>query len=341
MLRSMTLACAVLLGFAATAGAQGNPDWDKIVAATKQEGSVVLYTGLPGNPSTKKLTDAFQKKYGIRVDVLELRASELREKIRTEFVTGRTLGDVSNTSPNQTRQFAEEDGAIEAYGPLPNLARIAPDTRAIWQQQTPAIQLPIFNLYYGLLINTAQVKDPPKGYADLLDARFKSKILADDFRPTGGGHSFHSVTHTAFGNAYHEKLFANQITFTRDQREAERRVGRSEYQIYLPFLLTNYPSLKGLPVKAVALQEGVTLTPYSAGLMKKAPHPNAARVLMDFMLSDEAQAAYAGEGLMPVVSNMMDKLPEDLRPFGTAKILGTSLWENETATYAAAKEVYK
>ena len=52
-------------------------------------------------------------------------------------------------------------------------------------------------------------------------------------------------------------------------------------------------------------------------------------------------AAYAGEGLMPVIPNMSDKLPEDLRPFGTAKILGTSLWENETATYAAAKEVYK
>ncbi len=76
MLRSMTLACAVLLGFSAGAGAQGNPDWDKIVAAAKQEGSVVLYTGLPGNPSTKKLADAFQKTYGIRVDVLELRASE-------------------------------------------------------------------------------------------------------------------------------------------------------------------------------------------------------------------------------------------------------------------------
>jgi ABC-type Fe3+ transport system substrate-binding protein len=62
---------------------------------------------------------------------------------------------------------------------------------------------------------------------------------------------------------------------------------------------------------------------------------------MDFMISDEAQAIYAAEGLMPVVPNMSDKLPEDLRPFGNAKVLGTSLWENEAATFAAAKEVYK
>jgi iron(III) transport system substrate-binding protein len=343
MLRSaMKIGGAILLvALGSSVHAQSNPDWDKIVAAAKREGVVVLYTGLPGNPSTKKIAEAFQAKYGIRIDVLEVRASELREKIRTEFASDRTLGDVSNTSPNQTRQFATEDGTIEKFGALPNMSRLSPDVKAIWEKQTPDVQLPIFNLFYGILVNTRLAPEPPKTFADLLDLKWKGKILADDFRPTGGGHSFHSVTWAAFGNGFHEKLFANQVTFTRDQRESERRVARGEYAIYLPFLLTDYPSLKGLPVKALALAEGVTLTPYAAGLLKHAPHPNAARVLMDFMISDQAQAIYAGEGLMPVVPNMIDKLPDDLRPFGNAKVLGTSLWENEDKTYAAAKEVYK
>ena len=150
-----------------------------------------------------------------------------------------------------------------------------------------------------------------------------------------------STTYVAFGRDYHEKLYANNVTFTRDQRESERRVARGEYALYLPFLLTDYPSLQGLPVKAVVLAEGVTLTPYSAGLIKKAPHPNAARLLIDFMLSDEAQAIYAGEGLIPVVSGFTDKLPQVLQPFGNAKVLGTSTWENEAPTCAAAKDIYK
>ena len=66
------------------AAAQTPADWDKIVAAAKAEGSVTFYTGLPGNPTTKKIDEAFEKKYGIRMDVLEMRATELRERIRTE-----------------------------------------------------------------------------------------------------------------------------------------------------------------------------------------------------------------------------------------------------------------
>jgi iron(III) transport system substrate-binding protein len=89
------------------------------------------------------------------------------------------------------------------------------------------------------------------------------------------------------------------------------------------------------------LAEGVSLTPHSAGLIKKAPHPNAARLLMDFMLSDEAQAIYAGQGLIPVVAGLNDKLPPVLQPFGNAKVLGTSAWENEVMTYKAANEIYK
>jgi iron(III) transport system substrate-binding protein len=267
----MAVAAALTLIFSAHAAqAQSSADWDKIVAAAKAEGAVTLYTGLPGNPSNDKIAAAFEAKYAIRVNVLGLRASELRERIRTESVAGRTLGDVSNTSPNQTRQFAEEDGTVEAFGPLPSLGRIRPDIAALWAARD--VHLPIFGLYYAVLANTRLAPDPPQTYADLTDSKWKGKILADDFRPTGGGHSFFSTTYVAFGRGYHEKLYANSVTFTRDQRESERRVARGEFALYLPFLLTDYPSLQDLPVKAVVLAEGVSLTPYSAGLIKKAPH---------------------------------------------------------------------
>jgi hypothetical protein len=42
-----------------------------------------------------------------------------------------------------------------------------------------------------------------------------------------------------------------------------------------------------------------------------------------------------------VVAGLNDRLPPVLQPFGSAKVLGTSTWENEAKTYAAAKEIYK
>ena len=62
---------------------------------------------------------AFEAKYGIRFEVLEARASELRERIRTEQAAGKVLGDVShNGSTTTALQLAE--GTFQPYGALPN-----------------------------------------------------------------------------------------------------------------------------------------------------------------------------------------------------------------------------
>ena len=95
------IAAAVALASITSATAQSPADWDKTVAAAKAEGVVNFYTGLPGNPTTKKINDAFEKKYGIRMQVLELRATELRERIRAERVGNNATADVMHTSANQ------------------------------------------------------------------------------------------------------------------------------------------------------------------------------------------------------------------------------------------------
>jgi iron(III) transport system substrate-binding protein len=340
MRSTLFIACSLLITAALPAAAQAPADWDKIVAAAKQEGSVTFYTGLPGNPSTKKLGEAFEKKYGIRMDVLEMRATELRERIRAERVGNRPIGDVMHTSGNQTRQISMEDHTIDKIGPLPNGNRMKKQLQEGWLDRD--VHIPTFTLNYAMLVNATQAADPPKKWSDMHDPKWKGKILADDFRATGGGNSWFSVTHELFGRDFHTKLAAQNVAFTRDMREAERRVARGEYSLYLPWLLNYLPSLKGLPVKAIVPEEGIVYLLYSSSVLAKAPHPNAARVLVDFMLSDEGQAIYAAEGLLPTMEGpASSKLPPDLAFLANVKLLGASKLELTDQMIAAAKDIYK
>ena len=138
-----------------------------------------------------------------------------------------------------------------------------------------------------------------------------------------------------------EELAAQNVVFTRDMREAERRIARGEFAIYLPWLLNYLPSLKGLPVKAAIPQEGVVYLPYASSILTKAPHPNAARVLIDFMLSDEGQTIYASEGLLPTAEGFSSKLPPDYAELANIKLLGVSKLELTDPMVDAAKALYK
>ena len=78
------------LAFPASAQDAG---WDSVVAAAKKEGKVVVYSMALGAPYYLAVLKAFEAKYGIKVESLDLRASELAERVRTEQAAGRFLGD--------------------------------------------------------------------------------------------------------------------------------------------------------------------------------------------------------------------------------------------------------
>src|SRR5262249_36227718 len=106
----------------AAAQAPTDADWRKIVDAAKKEGTVVVYNGAVGSPTLPKIGAAFEARYGVRMELLEARASELRERIRTEQAAGKVLGDVShNGSTTTALQLGE--GVFQPHGPLPNAGR--------------------------------------------------------------------------------------------------------------------------------------------------------------------------------------------------------------------------
>lgn len=326
---------AAIVACVAASMARGEDD-AALIAAAKAEGKLTFYTSFLGAPFHIAAIKSFEKKYGIPVELLDVRASELRERVRTEQAAGRFLGDViQNGAATMIR--SRRDGELQPHGEIVNAKRLSP------QQPATDVLVPSYILAYGILVNTMHVKpaDEPKNWKDLLDPRWKGKIQSDDMRVLGGGQVMFSVLEDVFGRDYHEKLAAQQPVFSRDVGNDERRVARGEYPMRIPQLFSNTTVLKGLPVKLVIPQEGVPYIRFDMALLRNAPHPSAARLFINHYLSDEVQLIYANAGLIPVVDKLDGPVKDEMRAMTGAKLLGTTNVDTQDAMLALAKEIYK
>jgi iron(III) transport system substrate-binding protein len=320
----------------AHAQTSGDVEWKKVVDAAKKEGKVVVYNGAVGTPTLPKVAAAFEAKYGIRMELLEARASELRERIRTEQAAGKVLGDVShNGSTTTTLQLAEN--TFQPHGTLPNARRPVPPFAV------DEMRVPIYVIPYGILVNTDMVKpaEEPKSWKDLLDPKWKGKILSDDMRALGGGAVFFMVMTQKFGKEFHEKLAAQQPHMNRELRGNYPRIARGEYPIYAPFTLPDILELKGLPVKAILPPEGSPYVRFDGAIFKGAPRPNAARLFLDFLLSDEGQLCYGNLGFVTVVGGLEGKIAAEARSIAQVKLLGTTDPKLQEDMLKLAKQIYK
>jgi len=325
----------MLVGSAWAANAQDS-DWNKVVEAGRKEGKLVLYNSANGASYFTAIIKEFEQKYGISVDSLDLRASELTERIRAEQVAGRFLGDLELHSTSTIEQQIIDGPFVEKIGRVPNIANLRPELPAT------DMYIPAWIQAYGVLVNTRLVKpeDEPKAWTDLLDPKWKGKILSDDVRPIGGGQTMFFVLEKTYGTPFHEKLAAQDLVFSRDLRNDARRVARGEYPLYVPQMFAMASDLKGLPVKALVMKEGVPYVPINFAKLKNAPHPNAALLFINYFLEAESQLKYANAWMTPVIKGLKDKADEDARPFVEPKLLGCVTREERAAMMALATKIY-
>jgi len=171
--------------------------------------------------------------------------------------------------------------------------------------------------------------------------RIAGSVVSDNDAQEGGGAVFFVVMYDTFGREFHDKLASQKLSFARDIPNSERRVARGEFPIYIPFSLQDLNNLKGLPVKAIVPAEGRPYVRFDLTMLKNAPHPNAARLFMNYYLEPESQLVFANAGYNPVIKGVIEKTSEEIRPLLATKAMGTTIPERQDEMLELAKQIYK
>jgi iron(III) transport system substrate-binding protein len=324
---SLILLVVVFLGLPAHASRAASPEmpWgpmNEITQAATAEGALSIYRA-PGHITVegeRAITEAFQEKFGIRVSWTSLGGMrEMVPRILTEQRTKQYVVDVAMAG------FGPIYTTLKAKGYL--LPILAPSTleRGVWRLD-PATATPedrnwlFINmaLHSGFFVNTAIIPpgEEPQSYRDLLDPKWKGKIVMHDPGRGGPGMGWFRSVYKPLGIDY-MKALANQVTVLPRTNDAPDAVVRGQYGVGVAISPTRGRQLirQGAPVKFVVPKEGSYLSFQGIYSIVNAPHPNAARLFLHWFFTREGQEVYARKTLAISVRKDVgqDYLPADER----------------------------
>jgi iron(III) transport system substrate-binding protein len=265
----------------------------RLVAGAKREGTVTLYSSATLQDQSALLS-AFEAKYGIKVQQWRGSSEDIRNRVLTEYASGRFDADVAETAGPSMEALVRE----QVLQPVTTAAAEAliPPARFPHRSWT-ATRLSIFVGAY----NTRLVKgaDVPKSYEDLRDPKWKGKLGIE----TEDSEWFFTVAGSMGEQKglrlFHDIAATNGVSVRKGHTLLANLVSIGE----VPLALTSYSyqieqmKKDGAPVAPLYLPPVVAM-PTGAGVFRKAPHPNAALLLLDFYLTD-AQKILADRQAIP------------------------------------------
>jgi iron(III) transport system substrate-binding protein len=306
------------------------PDREEFLyEGAKEEGKLIWYTG---HTQYQLVIDAFQAAYpGIEVEAT-VATDTMPQRLREETASGRQGADVYEdliaAMPRDAETFAEFSNSDDL--------ELRDDVKPLL---TPYVE-PTRGTANGLQYNPDLVPadQVPTSWEDLTDPKWKGKIT---FGNSSVGQQLVGALLKEYGEDFLERLGHNVIVTDETTRAIADKViaGQTTFNLVGASSHAFVAEQDGDPLIFVPL-EPMSARWFGASIVKNAPHPHAAALFADWLVSDDGQALYASLGNNPVVKGPKP-IPLEYLPEGDLEVIDTtqpSFWEDDDDSYEAALE---
>jgi len=288
------------------AASADSPEVQQLVEAAKQEGSVTWYSSATENVA-QKVTDAFNEKYpGVTAEFVRGSSPDLIQRYSAEADSGKVAAD-AGIFPGDA--FIPEGIKKGWFTPIDQAGIPAIDDGSYPKDSIQNGEAVAQYLVWQIGYNTELVPEGevPKSWDQVLDPKWKGKIIIPSPASSDTYIKFFDRVTEDQGDEYLTKLAAQQPIFSESGTPGAQSLAAGEAALMLPAApsLINALATEGAPLKMVAPPNN-TASKLTIGISAKAPHPNAAKLLVNFILSEEGSklasseagevSPYAGEG---------------------------------------------
>jgi len=262
-----------------------------LIEAARREGKVSFYTALE-LPVAERFGKLFEAKYpGITVRVERSGAERIFQRIAQEQASRINAVDVANSTDPAHYLDWKQNGWLAPFVPE-DVARDFPaehrDPDGMYA--TVCAWLSVI----GYNTNLVKPEEAPKSFADLLDPRWKGRIVKAHPGYSGAILTVTFLLARELGWGFFEKLAEQKILQVQSAAEPPKKIQVGERAIMSEGNDYNLTLLKeqGQPVEAVHPAEGTPVIIVPCGIFRNAPNPNAARLFESFLFGAEAQQVF-------------------------------------------------
>jgi iron(III) transport system substrate-binding protein len=282
---------ASALSVAGTASAEAPAPYQitpELEAAAKAEGSVIFYTATDVAVA-EKLAELFKTKYPeIAVQVERAGSERVFQRIGQEYGTGIHNADVIETSDAVHFEYFKRQGWLAAMVPQEVADKWPADER------DPDGFFAAYRAHLSVMAYRTDLMsdaDAPKTWTDLLDPKYKGKMVKAHPGYSGTIMTSTFVLSQLLGWDYFEKLGTQEIMQVQSSTEPPKKLAQGERALEVDGNEYNLHRLidEGKPIKIIYPAEGTPLAVGNAAVLAQAPHPNAAKLFYAFLFSLEAQ----------------------------------------------------
>jgi iron(III) transport system substrate-binding protein len=300
-------------------------DLAALESAAHAEGTLTWYTGQTDAETAELLGRTFTARYpGIKVEVIRTTGQVAYQRLTLDIKNHTPQCDVFSTTDISHMPALKERAELSAFAPE-NASRLMPQFSAL---SDPGFSYVTNASRYFLLYNTkfVQPQDAPKNWPDLLDPKWKGLV--------GTGHpAFSGCTgvwcvgmRKLYGWEFFEKLAQNNPRIGRSAVDPVTLMTAGEVHVGLASANTTYRTIeKGNPLAIVNPTDGLSLCVTPSAIPAHAPHPAAARLFMEWLLSEEYSKIVAGDGSEPLLAGVPPRPDEP--PLATQKVIPLTVAE--------------